>query len=158
MAENKNHLGLDKFQVTVIKSNYNSTKPIRKMMEKANTKIFAADEKYQAALKVALDKYNETVKDLKAEVQAYKDQIAMLDKFTMETTKQTCGLELTSEQVMHFIDNPDAFAAYKASKEGQDLFTNQDIAEQPKAEENEMPWDENADEANAAATEYKEAV
>lgn len=144
MAENKNHLGLDKFQVTVIKSNYNSTKPIRKLIEKADNKIQQANEKCEAAIKAAQEKYNETVKDLLAEVQAYKDQIAMLDKFTLETTKSACGLELTSEQVIEFLDNPAAFAAYKQEKLGTDMFDAQPQVEQPKAEENELPWDEPA--------------
>ena len=122
MAETKNHLGLDKFQVTVIKSNYNSTKPIRKMIEKAQAKISSAKEKYNAAIEAAKNKYEESVKGTQNEVQAYQQQIDMLDKFTLETTKNACGLELTSEQVMKFLDNPTAFAAYKAKQNGQDMF------------------------------------
>lgn len=112
MAE-KNHLGLDKYQITIIKSNHAGTKPIRKLIEKAENKIKVAEEKRNAAIKAAQDKYEESVKELVAEAQAYKDQIAVLDKFTLETTKQACGLELTSQQVMDFIENPAAFEDYK---------------------------------------------
>lgn len=137
MAETKNHLGLDKFQVTVIKSNYNSTKPIRKMIEKAEAKTQAAFDKCQDAIKAAQDKYHETCDGLLAEIQTYKDQIAMLDKFALETTKNACGLELTTEQVIEFIDNPTAFAAYKQEKQGVDMFA------------------DNIGEANAVAAEYR---
>jgi prophage DNA circulation protein len=125
MAETKNHLGLDKFQVTVIKSNYNSTKPIRKMIEKAEAKTQAAFDKCQDTIKAAQDKYHETCDGLLAEIQTYKDQIAMLDKFALETTKNACGLELTTEQVIEFLDNPTAFAAYKQEKQGVDMFAGQ---------------------------------
>ena len=137
MAETKNHLGLDKFQVTVIKSNYNSTKPIRKMIEKAEAKTQAAFDKCQDAIKAAQDKYHETCDGLLAEIQTYKDQIAMLDKFALETTKNACGLELTTEQVIEFLDNPTAFAAYKQEKQGVDMFA------------------DNIGEANVAAAEYR---
>lgn len=138
MAETKNHLGLDKFQVTVIKSNYNSTKPIRKMIEKAEAKTQAAFDKCQDAIKAAQDKYHETCDGLLAEIQTYKDQIAMLDKFALETTKNACGLELTTEQVIEFLDNPTAFAAYKQEKQGVDMFA------------------DNIGEANAAAAGYRD--
>ena len=143
MAETKNHLGLDKFQVTVIKSNYNSTKPIRKMIEKAQAKISSAKEKYNAAIEAAKAKYEESVKDTQNEVQAYQQQIDMLDKFTLETTKNACGLELTTEQVIEFLDNPAAFVAYKAEKNGQDMFDMQ----QPESPASELPWDDNVEES-----------
>ena len=136
MAETKNHLGLDKFQVTVIKSNYNSTKPIRKMADKIHAKLDAADIKYKAAIAAATEKYKASIAELQNEIAAYETQLNMLDKFTLETTKQACGLELTSEQVIKFLEDPAAFTAYKQQKEGVDMFSKQNSEE----DVNELPW------------------
>lgn len=113
MAEQKNHLGLDKFQVTVIKSNYSATVPIRKMLKTAQAKMQTADEKYQEALKAAEAKHESAVADLRSEIQAYQQQIAAIDKFTIETTTSSCGIGLSSEQCMEFIKDPQAFEDYK---------------------------------------------
>ena len=130
MADIKNHLGLDKYQVTVIKSNYNSTKPIRKLVEKAEAKIKVAEEKRNAAIKAAQDKYEESVKDLATEMQAYKEQINILDKFSMDTTKHSCGVELTSEQVIKFLDDEEAFKDFLQEKNGNSMFDGKDDKEE----------------------------
>lgn len=131
MAENKNHLGLDKYQIAVIKSNFNSTKPIRKLIEKNEAKMKAAGERFEKAIAVAKEKYDNATKDLRDETQAYQTQIERLDQFTRSTTKQVCGLELSSEQVMEFLDNPTAYSCYVQKMQGKDMFENQPETEEP---------------------------
>lgn len=115
MADSTNHLGLDKYQITVIKSNFNSTKPLRKMVEKVDEKISKAQAVLDKTIAAAQKKYQEAVGDIQGEAQVYKDQIALLDNFSIETTTKTCGIGLTSEQVVKFLDDKEAFEAYKAS-------------------------------------------
>ena len=101
MAEN-NVLGLDKFQTTMIKRNYGIIKPIIAKREKAQKKI---DDK---------QKELDTLKlSLEAEINTYNEQISALDKFTLDTTERFCGIGLTSEQVIDFMENPEKFAEYK---------------------------------------------
>ena len=104
--ENKNHLGLDKFQLTIIKGNYSSIKPSLAKREKALKKIDEVTQKYKEKLEAA-------IASLKQETSAYDEQIAMIDKFTIETTQKACGIGLTTEQVMKFLEDPQAFEDYK---------------------------------------------
>lgn len=104
--ENKNHLGLDKFQLTIIKGNYSSIKPSLAKREKALKKIDEVTQKYKEKLEAA-------IASLKQEASAYDEQIAMIDKFTIETTQKACGIGLTTEQVMKFLEDPQAFKDYK---------------------------------------------
>lgn len=104
--ENKNHLGLDKFQLTIIKGNYSSIKPSLAKREKALKKIDEVTQKYKEKLEAA-------IASLKQEASAYDEQIAMIDKFTIETTQKACGIGLTTEQVMKFLEDPQAFENYK---------------------------------------------
>ena len=101
MAEN-NVLGLDKFQTTMIKRNYGIIKPIIAKREKAQKKIDDKQKELEA-LKQSLE----------AEINTYNEQISALDKFTLDTTKRFCGISLTSEQVIDFMENPEKFAEYK---------------------------------------------
>lgn len=106
--ETKNHLGLDKFQLTIIKSNYNSMKPSINKRAKILKKIEDTTKKYEEKLEAAIS-------SLRNEVAAYDEQITMLDQFTKDTTLKTCGITLTTEQVMEFCNNPEKFEEYKNS-------------------------------------------
>ena len=100
MSEKKvNCLGLDKFQMAIIKRNYSTVKPLITKRAKAWTKL---DE----AMKNAQKKYDE-------EVGLVDVQINTFDNITKEYTKKACGYELTSEQAVLFNDNPDLFDKYK---------------------------------------------
>lgn len=101
MAE-LNKLGLDKFQTTMIKRNYSIIKPILTKRDKAQKKI---DDKQKE-----LDALKES---LQAEINTYNEQIDALDKFTIDTTEKFCGIALTTEQVIDFINDPDKFVIYK---------------------------------------------
>lgn len=120
MADTKNHMGLDKFQMTIIKGNYNNIKPILKKIEKAQAKIDQAKAKYE-----------EAVKDTQLEVDACKTQIELLDQFTLDTTKKACGISLSSEQVMNFLNDKESFNNYKRELGGSDLFDNTQPQEAP---------------------------
>lgn len=100
MSEKKvNCLGLDKFQMAIIKRNYSTVKPLITKRAKALVKL---DE----AMKNAQKRYDE-------EVGMVDVQINTFDNITKEYTKKSCGYELTSEQAMLFNDNPDLFEKYK---------------------------------------------
>ena len=100
--DNKNHLGLDKFQVTIIKRNYASIKPLINKRNKVLEKISEV-----------LKKQQEVIDGLQKEVSMYTDQISVLDKFTNDITKQACGIELSSEQCLTFMESPEKFTEYK---------------------------------------------
>ena len=85
----------------------------------------AAEEKYKKDIAAAKEKYDNATKDLRDEIQAYQTQIERLDQFTRSTTKQACGLELSSEQVMEFLDNPTAYSCYVQKMQGKGMFENQ---------------------------------
>jgi len=100
MAEKKvNCLGLDKFQMAIIKRNYNTVKPLLNKRNKAK-------EKMEETMRKAMEKYNE-------EVGMADMQIETFDKITKNYTKKSCGYELTSEQVAFFNDNPEKFDEFK---------------------------------------------
>lgn len=127
---NNNVLNLDKFQLTMIKRNYGIIKPIIAKREKAQKKI---DDKQR--------ELDELKASLQAEINTYNDQISALDAFTLTTTKQACGIELSSEQALNFIENPEEFEVYK-EKIG--------LKEAPAGEEEQPEYNENIGEANAA--------
>jgi hypothetical protein len=100
MAEKKvNCLGLDKFQMAIIKRNYTTVKPLLNKRNKAK-------EKLDETIRRATEKYNE-------EVGMTDMQIETFDKITKDYTKKSCGYELTSEQVVLFNDNPEKFDEFK---------------------------------------------
>lgn len=100
MAEKKvNCLGLDKFQMAIIKRNYNTVKPLLNKRNKAK-------EKMEETMRKAMEKYNE-------EVGMADVQIETFDKITKNYTKKSCGYELTSEQAAFFNDNPEKFDEFK---------------------------------------------
>lgn len=117
--ETKNHLGLDKFQVTIITGNYNSLKPSLKKVEAAQAKINAAKEKYEKA-----------VEGIQQEIAAYREQIDMLDQFAINTTTKSCGIGLTTEQVVKFMNAPQAFEEYKQSIGMGDMFASESQQEE----------------------------
>lgn len=100
MAEKKtNCLGLDKFQMAIIKRNYTTVKPLINKKNKAQ-------EKLDEAIRKANEKFNE-------EIGMTDMQIETFDKITKDYTKKSCGYELTSEQAVVFNDNPELFEKYK---------------------------------------------
>ena len=122
-----NILGLDKFQLSIIKGNFNSTKPIRKMIDKATVKAVSLQQKEEEEHKAVIAKYKDKLASANQEIDAYKKQIELLDTFALETTKKTCGFALTTEQVIDFLDNPYKFDEYKQSLGmGNDLFEGQE--------------------------------
>lgn len=134
MAET-NVLGLDKFQLTIIKGNFNSTKPIRKLIDKVVVKAAALQQKETEEHNAIVAKYKDKLQAFNQEKEAYEKQIELLDKFTLEATKKTCGFALTTEQVMDFIENPEHFEAYKKTLGmGKDLFENAQEEAEPASE------------------------
>ena len=88
-----NVIGMDVFQTAAVKRNYANVKPLikeRKRME---------------------DKIAELTKNLEIK----KAQIAANDQHTGMITKETCGISLTSEQVMWFLEHPEEFETFKAA-------------------------------------------
>lgn len=146
MAETRNHLGLDKFQLTIIKGNYASIKPSLTKRDKAYKKIEELTQKYK-------EKLEQAVTALRQEAEAYDEQIAMIDKFTVDVTIKSCGIGLTTEQVMTFIDDPVKFEDYKRELGlSDDLFNNTN--NQPSDEVRDLDTEE--DKNNSG--ELKEAV
>lgn len=146
MAETRNHLGLDKFQLTIIKGNYASIKPSLTKRDKAYKKIEELTQKYK-------EKLEQAVTALRQEAEAYDEQIAMIDKFTVDVTTKSCGIGLTTEQVMTFIDDPVKFEDYKRELGlSDDLFNNTN--NQPSDEVRDL--DTKEDKNNSG--ELKEAV
>lgn len=92
------NLGLDRFQITVIRRTYGLIKPYISKREKAQKKLQDLE-----MAKAALE----------AEIQMYDTQIQALNKPVTDITERFCGITLTSEQVMDFIENPEHFEAYK---------------------------------------------
>jgi len=130
MAEKKvNCLGLDKFQMAIIKRNYTTVKPLLNKRNKAK-------EKLEETIRKATEKYNE-------EVGMADMQIETFDKITKDYTKKSCGYELTSEQAVLFNDNPEKFDEFK-QKNPLETETDFNKEEQPRdldAEENKE-WED----------------
>lgn len=88
-----NVIGMDVFQTAAVKRNYANVKPLIKERNKMVEKIA----------------------DLSKKLEIKKAQIAANDQHTGMITKETCGIALTSEQVMWFLAHPEEFADFKAA-------------------------------------------
>jgi hypothetical protein len=95
MAKEKkiNVIGMDVFQTAAVKRNYANVKPLIKERKKMEEKIA----------------------ELTKNLEIKKAQIAANDQHTGMITKETCGIALTSEQVMWFLEHPEEFGAFKAA-------------------------------------------
>ncbi len=104
MAEKKlNVLGMDVFMTAAIKRSYQNVKPLINKRMKAEQKM----------------------KDAQREIEMINEQIDAMDIFAKTTSKKACGFELTSEQCMHFIENPEEFEKFKNAQNP--LFEAQDM-------------------------------
>lgn len=88
-----NVIGMDVFQTAAVKRNYQNVKPLIKERKKMEEKIA----------------------ELTKNVEIKKAQIAANDQHTGMITKETCGIALTSEQVMWFLEHPEEFENFKAA-------------------------------------------
>lgn len=95
MAKEKkiNVIGMDVFQTAAVKRNYANVKPLIKERNKMEEKIA----------------------ELTKNLEIKKAQIAANDQHTGMITKETCGIALTSEQVMWFLEHPEEFDAFKSA-------------------------------------------
>lgn len=95
MAKEKkiNVIGMDVFQTAAVKRNYANVKPLIKERKKMEEKMA----------------------ELTKNLEIKKAQIAANDQHTGMITKETCGIALTSEQVMWFLEHPEEFEAFKAA-------------------------------------------
>ena len=95
MAKEKkiNVIGMDVFQTAAVKRNYANVKPLIKERKKMEEKLA----------------------ELTKNLEIKKAQIAANDQHTGMITKETCGIALTSEQVMWFLEHPEEFEAFKAA-------------------------------------------
>ena len=89
-----NVIGMDVFQTAAVKRNYMNVKPLIKERVKMEEKIA----------------------ELSKNLEIKKAQIAANDQHTGMITKETCGIALTSEQVMYYLEHPEEFEAFKASQ------------------------------------------
>ena len=88
-----NVIGMDVFQTAAVKRNYMNVKPLIKERNKMEEKIA----------------------ELSRNLEIKKAQIAANDQHTGMITKETCGIALTSEQVMWFLEHPEEFENFKAA-------------------------------------------
>ena len=88
-----NVIGMDVFQTAAVKRNYMNVKPLIKERNKMEEKIA----------------------ELSKNLEIKKAQIAANDQHTGMITKETCGIALTSEQVMWFLEHPEEFENFKAA-------------------------------------------
>ena len=88
-----NVIGMDVFQTAAVKRNYANVKPLIKERNKMQEKIA----------------------ELSKNLEIKKAQITANDQHTGMITKETCGIALTSEQVMWFLEHPEEFPAFKAA-------------------------------------------
>ena len=93
-----NVIGMDVFQTAAVKRNYQNVKPLIRERKKMEEKIA----------------------ELTKNLEIKKAQIEANDQHTGMITKETCGIALTSEQVMWFLEHPEEFEAFKAAKLGSD--------------------------------------
>ena len=119
MAKDKkiNVIGMDVFQTAAVKRNYANVKPLIKERKKMEEKLA------------------ELTKNLEIE----KAQIAANDQHTGMITKETCGIALTSEQVMWFLEHPEEFEAFKAAHGVDDSQAGESEAAAGEAEANDAP-------------------
>ena len=93
-----NVIGMDVFQTAAVKRNYQNVKPLIRERKKMEGKIA----------------------ELTKNLEIKKAQIEANDQHTGMITKETCGIALTSEQVMWFLEHPEEFEAFKAAQLGSD--------------------------------------
>lgn len=140
METNKNALGLDKLQMSIIKNNYNSIKPILAKREKLQAKVEQAKTKLNEnkvklqefidkKLKEFQEKFEESIKETLEIMNAYNTQISAIDELTNSITLKACGLALSSEQCIKLENNPDAFEEFKQKQQGipGDLFSEEPV-------------------------------
>ena len=114
-----NVIGMDVFQTAAVKRNYMNVKPLIKERNKMEEKIA----------------------ELSRNLEIKKAQIAANDQHTGMITKETCGIALTSEQVMWFLEHPEEFEGFKAAhimpetEEPKTEESKQEVTETPEAEE-----------------------
>lgn len=114
-----NVIGMDVFQTAAVKRNYMNVKPLIKERNKMEEKIA----------------------ELSRNLEIKKAQIAANDQHTGMITKETCGIALTSEQVMWFLEHPEEFENFKAAhimpetEEPKTEEPEQEVTETPEAEE-----------------------
>jgi hypothetical protein len=109
-----NVIGMDVFQTAAVKRNYMNVKPLIKERNKMEEKIA----------------------ELSKNLEIKKAQIAANDQHTGMITKETCGIALTSEQVMWFLEHPEEFADFKAAHIMPEV--GKPETEEPKTEEPEQ--------------------
>lgn len=109
-----NVIGMDVFQTAAVKRNYMNVKPLIKERNKMEEKIA----------------------ELSKNLEIKKAQIAANDQHTGMITKETCGIALTSEQVMWFLEHPEEFENFKAAHIMPEA--GKPEAEEPKTEEPEQ--------------------
>ena len=119
MAKEKkiNVIGMDVFQTAAVKRNYQNVKPLIKERKKMEEKIA----------------------ELTKNLEIKKAQIAANDQHTGMITKETCGIALTSEQVMWFLGHPEEFEAFKAAHGVDDSQAGEGEAAAGEAEANDAP-------------------
>lgn len=116
-----NVIGMDVFQTAAVKRNYMNVKPLIKERNKMEEKIA----------------------ELSRNLEIKKAQIAANDQHTGMITKETCGIALTSEQVMWFLEHPEEFENFKAAHimpeagKPETEEPEQEVAETPEAKEEE---------------------
>ena len=116
-----NVIGMDVFQTAAVKRNYMNVKPLIKERNKMEEKIA----------------------ELSRNLEIKKAQIAANDQHTGMITKETCGIALTSEQVMWFLEHPEEFENFKAAHimpeagKPETEEPEQEVTETPEAEEEE---------------------
>jgi len=118
-----NVIGMDVFQTAAVKRNYQNVKPLIKERKKMEEKIA----------------------ELSKNLEIKKAQIVANDQHTGMITKETCGIALTSEQVIWFLEHPEEFASFKAAHgvgESQEETTEEKPSEEAPVAEEETPVDE----------------
>ena len=116
-----NVIGMDVFQTAAVKRNYMNVKPLIKERNKMEEKIA----------------------ELSKNLEIKKAQIAANDQHTGMITKETCGIALTSEQVIWFLEHPEEFENFKAAHimpeagKPETEEPEQEVTETPEAEEEE---------------------
>ena len=119
MAKEKkiNVIGMDVFQTAAVKRNYANVKPLIKERKKMEEKLA----------------------ELTKNLEIKKAQIAANDQHTGMITKETCGIALTSEQVMWFLEHPEEFEAFKAAHGVDDSQAGESEVAASEAEANNAP-------------------
>ena len=84
---------MDVFQTAAVKRNFMNVKPLIKERRKMEEKIA----------------------ELTKNLEIKKAQIEANCQHTGMITKETCGIALTSEQVMWFLEHPEEFETFKAA-------------------------------------------